>query len=193
MRQTSGTISRALLILGFCLITFTNIGHMTEKQKILEKIMPLAILKAITPAAEQAVAQTVLLEGIVPLRTFPFRVGRESRVKMIDGKVERIERVKHGAQHGSFVPNNELYLVDEGHLLNISREHFQIERDGEKFYLHDRNSACGTLVEDRAVGGDNEEDTVELQDGDTITVGTRQSPYIFQFIVVTGFEIRPVG
>lgn len=165
---------------------------MTEKQKILEKLMPLAILKAMTPAAEQAVAQTVLVEGIVPLRTFPFRVGRESRVKMVDGKVERIERVKHGITNGSFVANNELYLIDEGHLLNISREHFQIERDGDKFYLYDRNSACGTLVEDRGVGGDNEEDTVELQDGDTITIGTRQSPYIFQFIVVAGFEVRPI-
>lgn len=164
--------------------------NMTEKKKIMEKIMPVAVLKAMTPAAEQAVAKTVLVEGIVPLRNFPFKVGRESRVKMVDGKIERIERVKNV----QVSPNNDLYLVDDGHLLNISREHFQIERDGDRFYLFDRGSACGTLVEDQAVGeGDGRESTVELKDGDTITIGTRQSPYIFQFVVLAGFEVRQVA
>jgi pSer/pThr/pTyr-binding forkhead associated (FHA) protein len=158
---------------------------MDEKKKILEKIIPVAVLKALTVAAERAVPQTRLIADIVPIYSFPFRVGRESRVKIIEGRVERIERER---PHGS--PNNDLYLVDDGHLLNISREHFQIERDGERFYLFDRGSACGTVVEERSAGGGDREETIEIRDGDVITIGTRQSPYVFQFMVLDGFEVR---
>lgn len=158
---------------------------MDQKRRILESIMPVAVLKALTPLAEQCVPRTVLVEGMVAVRTFPFRVGRESRVKIIDGRVERIERVKST----SLTPNNDLYLVDDGHLLNISREHFQIEHNGSKFFLYDRGSACGTFVGGTGVGGEDREETVELKDGDEIIIGTKQSPYVFQFIVLEGFEI----
>ncbi len=159
---------------------------MEEKQKILKMLLPLAVLKTLTQAAEQAVPQAILVAGFVPIRSFPFRVGRESRVKIVDGRVERIERER---PH-STVPNNDLYLVDDGHLLNISREHFQIEQDQGRFYLYDRGSACGTLVGERGLGGEKGEETIELHDGDIITVGTRQSPYIYQFIVLDELEVR---
>ena len=160
---------------------------MDEKQTILKKLIPVAVLKALTPAAEQAVPQAILVAGLVPIRSFPFRVGRESRVKIVDGRVERIERERPQ----STIPNNDLYLVDDGHLLNISREHFQIEQDQGKYYLYDRGSACGTLVGEQGLGRENREETVELRDGDIITVGTRQSPYVYQFIVLDELEVRP--
>ncbi len=159
---------------------------MEEKQKIIETIIPVAVLKALTDAAERAVPQTILISGMVPIRRFPFRVGRESRVKIIEGRVERIERER--PEEGS--PTNDLYLVDDGHLLNISREHFQIEREGEKFYLYDRGSACGTMVEEQSVGGGDRNETIELRDGDVLTIGTRKSPYVFQFLVLDSFEVR---
>ncbi len=162
---------------------------MSEKRLILEKVMPVAVLKALTSAAQQAVPQSMLVAGFVLIRNFPFRVGRESRVKIVDGRVERIEREKPGNSR----PNNDLYLVDDGHLLNISREHFQVEKDGGSYYLYDRGSACGTLVEDRAVGGKDGDETVELHDGDIITVGTGQSPYVYQFITLDGYELRESG
>ncbi|MDJ0622609.1 MAG: FHA domain-containing protein [Desulfocapsaceae bacterium] len=160
---------------------------MTDKKAILEKILPAAVLKALTPAAEQAVPPAAMVDDIVPLRNFPYRVGRETRVKIVDGRVERTERL----QGDTAQPSNDLYLVDEGHLLNISREHFQIERDDDKFYLYDRGSSNGTYVERRQVGGGASEDTVELRDGDTIIVGSKESPYIFQFIVLDDFEVQP--
>lgn len=159
---------------------------MTDKLEILKKIMPVAVLEAMSPATIQAVSQSVLVDGMVPLRCFPFRVGRQSRVKIIDGRVERIERVTSD----SATPNNDLYLVDNGPQLNVSREHFQIEKEGDRFYLYDRNSDCGTFVEEKQVGGSNNEMTVEIKDGDVITVGTKQSPYIFRFVVLDGFELR---
>lgn len=158
---------------------------MTEKLEILKKVMPLAVLKAMTPEARLAVSQILIVDGIVPLHHFPFRVGRELRVKIIDGRVERIERIK--AEND--LPNNDLYLVDDGVQLNVSREHFQIEKDGDSFYIYDRGSESGMLVEGHQVGGGGET-TAELKDGDMVTIGTKQSPYVFQFIDLNGFEVK---
>ena len=159
---------------------------MDEKQTILEAILPLAALKAMTPEAKKAVPQPSLIAGVVSIRAFPFRVGRESRIRKVNGKWERIERAKLDNRN----PSNELYLVDEGHLLNISREHFQIERDGEGFTLFDRGSACGTWVGETSVGGNDAIGRMRLKDGDIIAIGSKTSPYIFQFITLNEYEIR---
>ncbi len=158
---------------------------MTEKLEILQKVMPLAVLKAMTSEARLAVSQLLIVDGIVPLYHFPFRVGREMRVKILDGRIERIERVKVEND----LPNNDLYLVDDGGRFNVSKEHFQIERDGDSFYLYDRGSESGTLVGGQPLGGGGET-TAKLKDGDMVTVGTKQSPYIFQFIDLSGFAIQ---
>lgn len=153
---------------------------MTDKKAILKRVVPIAVLEALTLDARQAVSQKVLVDGMVPVRFFPFRVGRETRVKIIDGRVERIERLQNDVTQ----PNNDLYLVDQGKILHISREHFQIEKDDDGFYLHDRGSATGTIVERFQIGGDSDEDTVPLKDGDTIVIGREDSPYIFKFIIL---------
>lgn len=164
---------------------FMRKRSMDEKEQLLKKFIPLALLKPMTPVAERAIAQTVTISGLIPIRHFPFRVGRESRVKIIDGRIERIERVKFN----DVAPNNDLYLIDDGHLLNISREHFQIERDGDKYYLFDRGSACGTRIGEESVGGSDVSGSLPLADGDIITIGTKKSPYLYQFILLDQFEI----
>ncbi len=156
---------------------------MDEKQAILEAVIPMAVLKAMTPEAKKAVPQSVLIEGVVCIRKFPFRVGRESRVKKINGKVERIERTKLDNKE----PNNDLYLIDDGHLLNISREHFQINKKGDEFILFDRGSVCGTHIQDINVGGNDSPGSLTLKDGDIICVGTKTSPFVFQFITLDEF------
>jgi pSer/pThr/pTyr-binding forkhead associated (FHA) protein len=158
---------------------------MDEKQTILEAVTPKAVLKAMTPEARRATPQSSLVEGVVCIRSFPFRVGRESRIKKINGRLERIERAKLDNKS----PSNDLYLVDDGHLLNISREHFQIEKNGNEYVLFDRGSACGTRVGEMNVGGDDSTGSLPLQDGDVICVGTKTSPYVFQFITLDEFEI----
>lgn len=122
---------------------------------------------------------------MVCIRRLPFRIGRESRVKKVNGRIERIERPKLDDRE----PNNDLYLVDRGHLLNISREHLRIEIDGDAFYLVDRGSACGTKVNGEAVGGDDQGGRTLLSDGDIITIGTTESPYRFRFLDLRGFTI----
>ncbi len=158
---------------------------MDQKQEILKAVTPLAVLKTMTPEAGKAVPQSTLVEGVICIRKFPFRVGRESRIKKINGKLERIERAKLDNR----APSNDLYLVDDGHLLNISREHFQIEKNGDGYVLFDRGSACGTRVGDTAVGGDDSSGRLPLNDGDIICLGTKNSPYVFQFITLDEFDI----
>ena len=113
----------------------------------------------------------------VRLTRFPFRIGRESRVTMVHGEWHYMERRK-----SKVPPNNELYLFDEGELKNISREHFQIERDDNgEYFLFDRGSACGTVVDDVVIGGKDRTGRHPLREGSVIVIGTETSPYRFEF------------
>lgn len=109
------------------------------------------------------------------IERFPFKVGRESRLAGRRAR-EVSERRTSGAPQ-----LNDLYLVEPGEVLNVSREHFAIERDGDRYVLVDRGSACGTLVEGRLVGGDRSGGRTELHDHDVIVAGTSASPFIFKF------------
>jgi len=69
--------------------------------------------------------------------------------------------------------------------LQISREHFAIERATGSYFLVDRGSACGTIVAGRHIGGDRAGGRTELRSGDEIVVGTDGSPYVFRFEIAT--------
>jgi len=68
-----------------------------------------------------------------------------------------------------------------GEVVNVSREHFQIEQDARDYVLVDRGSACGTIVEGRPVGGDRAGRRIALHDQDLIIVATSHSPLVFKF------------
>ncbi len=155
------------------------------KDALLAVLSPKAVLKALTPEAREAIPQALLIEDVVVIRSFPFKVGRESRVRKVNGKVERVERPKRDDGN----PTNDLYLIDGGHLLNISREHFQIEKDGEGYVLVDRESACGTTIDEVRVGGADLGGRQRLADGNVIAVGARGTPYCFQFISFDEYEM----
>ena len=114
------------------------------------------------------------------MRKFPYRIGRESRVLVVDGRTQRVERPKLNQVE----PNNDLFLLDGGTLLNISREHLQIERRGGGYVLIDRGSASGTKVNMQPVGGDDRGGEAAIKDGDEIIIGTKASPYRYRFIVL---------
>ena len=104
---------------------------------------------------------------------FPYRVGRESRgaPRTAHGSVD--ERRDPGSR-----PVNDLYLRDR-EPLNVSREHFAIDRGDTGYILVDQASTCGTIVEGQSMGGG----SIPLHDGDVIIVGTSLSPYVFKFRV----------
>ncbi len=113
----------------------------------------------------------------VPLHVTPFRVGRECRVRTVDGHTVTMERRKGGAR-----PNNDLYMVNVGKALYISREHFLIRRtENNGYVLEDRGSRCGTGVGDRIIGGNDKTGECELKNGDIIRVGGDYSPFEFKF------------
>jgi len=134
---------------------------------------PRVILVALTPEARAALGAAEL--GITK---FPFRVGRESRGAQRLAPRTIAERRKSETRSG-----NQLYLPEQHEPFNVSREHFQIEHNGTHFVLTDRQSACGTLVEGRLIGGQNKGGAVPLRDGDVIIVGTSASRHVFKLRV----------
>jgi len=130
-----------------------------------------ASLKALTPEAKVSLSGSIL-----EISRFPFRVGRESRIG-------HTPDYHNSRRNPGSVLNNDLYLRETKPPLNVSREHFQIERRNAEFLLVDRGSACGTLVEGVTVGGDRAGGQQRLENGDVIVVGTSVSPHVFKFII----------
>jgi len=141
-----------------------------------------ALLVAMTGEAQRALCDRPSVRIIV----LPFRVGRETRLPAGASKITSlVERRFRKAP-----PLNDLYLMEPPSQVgfHISREHFAIDRVDSGLVLIDRGSACGTLVGDRAVGGDSKETQTALHDGDLIVVGTSDSPYVFQ-LRLSGEEV----
>ena len=151
---------------------------MEDKESLLKKVTPLAVLKAITPEATRATTQKCLDKDIIGIWHFPFRIGRESRFKKVNGIFVVYEREKKANEK----PNNDFYLIDHEEFLHISREHFHIEKDGDSYFIKDRKSTCGTMVNDVYLHHKTKTYKYELKHGDIITIGSEDSPYKFQFI-----------
>jgi hypothetical protein len=56
-----------------------------------------------------------------------------------------------------------------------------IGEEGGRYFLEDRRSALGTLVEGRTVGGARTGGQCELRDGDVIIPGGSGSQFVFKF------------
>lgn len=153
---------------------------MDDKQTILTILSPKAALRALTPEAERAVPDGMMVAGLISIWHFPFKIGRESRGAIVDGDFVRTERPRFGERR----PKNDLYLVDAVEPLEISREHFQIESSAEGYVLVDRASACGTGVGELHIGGSDSGGSAPLKDGDTIAIGTESTPYRYTFIAL---------
>ncbi|MGH9866761.1 MAG: FHA domain-containing protein, partial [Candidatus Polarisedimenticolia bacterium] len=128
-----------------------------------------AFLVALTPESIEA-----FMAREINLPFVPFRVGRESRHARVTGEGVMSERRRVSP------PNNDLYLTETMEPMNVSREHFVIDRDQAGFFLLDRGSSCGTLVEGEQVGAGRPE-RAPLHDHDVIIVGTSLSRFIFKF------------
>lgn len=149
-----------------------------EKKELLNSMIPKAVLKAITEESEHAIFTKVLGQNIIPIYSYPFKIGREARVKYIDGNVVFQDRHKLSSEES----NNDAYLFDTNDFLQISREHCSIIKHDDKYILQDRGSACGSMVNQIMLGKDN--NVHELKDGDIITIGSEKSQYKYKYIVL---------
>ncbi|MFK7976159.1 MAG: FHA domain-containing protein [Halioglobus sp.] len=163
-----------------------NLDHMVAGERDPGSAIPQHLYKGAKahvetkPLLRPATATTRLSIDVddVQMKTFPYRVGREARTHLMAKLPIFGER-----RHTRADPNNELYVRDMGRPLNVSREHFSIERHEDGSYeLIDRGSACGTIVNGNVIGGEYTGGRCPLFDGDTIVVGTHDSGIAFEFV-----------
>jgi hypothetical protein len=152
--------------------------QLIAKADLLARLTPRAALVPQTAEAANALPASWTVD-VAPILRFPFRVGRECRVSILDGKPVRVERPR-----SNHLPNNDLYLIDHGEPLHLSREHFVIDRSDGGYVLTDRGSACGLGVGELRIGGRDSGGTAKLRDGDVIAVGTPITRYRFAFVVL---------
>jgi len=150
------------------------------KKDILNALTPKAILMPLTKEAAESMVKTSCQKDVLPITTFPFKIGRESRL----GENEKGLFLKFRLKKTDSKPNNDIYLIDNAKQLQISKEHFQIERTNNFFLLKDRGSTMGTTINGITYGGKQEEFEQVLNDGDIIRIGSKDSEYKFQFLAL---------
>jgi len=150
------------------------------KKDILASLTPKAILMPMTKEAAESMVKTSCQKEVLPITSFPFKVGRESRV----GENDKGLFLKFRLKKSDSKPNNDIYLIDSSRQLQISKEHFQIEKTNNFYLLKDRGSTMGTTINGITYGGDKEEFEQVLNDGDIIRIGSKNSEYKFQFLTL---------
>jgi len=117
----------------------------------------------LTACNDHAMAR--LPESTVTIQKFPFRIGRKHDTP---GK---------GA---TVFASNDLPIADEKPY-QISRNHCSIEREGDHFFVRDRGSSLGTVVNDAAIGLAENSLTQDLRGGENkILLGSDDSQFQFK-------------
>lgn len=110
-------------------------------------------------------ARARLPEPVITISKFPFRIGRKHEVQ---GK---------GA---TVFAANDLAVADDKPY-QISRNHCSIEREGDHFFVRDRGSTVGTVVNETPIGLAEDTLTCDLHGGDNeILLGADDSPFKFK-------------
>ena len=133
------------------------------------------ILKALTAEMDMSFRGNSL-----EVRELPFRIGRECRDKTPAAPPPGLNDRRGLA--GS--RTNDLYIVEPGPRLFISRQHLLIEKRENGYVLVDLFSACGTIVEGRYIGGDHNGGEANLEHEDVVIIGTAGSPYVFKVLML---------
>lgn len=148
------------------------------KEKILKSIIPDAVLYPMTEDAIDSLIKSQHKKNIIKISDL-LRIGREARLDESDRGIFIKLRLISKAE-----PNNDVYLIDNNKFLQISKEHFLIEKIDKNFILKDRGSTNGMVINDVHYGGDNQEFENVLKDGDIIKIGSMNSTFVFQFLIL---------
>src|SRR5713101_2627828 len=138
---------------------------------------PVVRLKALTFKAKR-----VLGGPYLEIKKFPFYVGRKShRTSMIFpwSKKNHTDLAR---------PDNDLNIREPSQTHHISREHFFIDLRDDGLFLVDQGSICGTIVQDKKIGGSRTRGECPLRDHDVVRVGLPTSPYVFEVLIEPGIE-----
>ena len=121
-------------------------------------------LEAITFSALNPLTASKFEEplGDLAIEKFPFRIGR------------------HNHEEGSVFSSNDFSIPDK-QPFQVSRNHCSIEREGDHYFVRDRGSTLGTIVNGVPIGVQHGTLTVDLKKGENIlVVGSQRSPYKFR-------------
>ena len=121
-------------------------------------------LEAITFSAMNALCASKFDEpfGDLTIEKFPFRIGR----------------LNH--EDSSVFSSNDFSIPDK-QPFQVSRNHCSIEREGDQYFVRDRGSTLGTIVNGVPIGVQHGTLTVDLKKGENIlVVGSQRSPYKFR-------------
>jgi hypothetical protein len=128
---------------------------------------PILFLEGLTPEATRSLPQSC-----VPVNRFPFRIGR---------KTDGLDPLSQ----------NELGIRDR-EPCQISLNHCAIVRLGTRYFLIDRGSRLGTIVNGSAVGGRLRPGCIELTDWtNEVALGEEGTPYRFRLTIVPPEMTRP--
>lgn len=127
---------------------------------------PVLFLEGITPEASRGLGK-----ASVPVTRFPFRIGR---------KTESVDPLSA----------NDLALG--GGADQVSLNHCAIVRVGSRYFLIDRGSRLGTIVNGVSIGGKARTGCVELKDwSNEIALGEAATPYRLRLTIVPRDMTRP--
>ena len=154
---------------------------MTEtKQSLIDSLIPTAVLMPMTKEATLSIVSANTAKSLIPMDRFPFRIGRESRISEDD----RGLMVKWRMRTPLSEPNNDVYLVNTTKHMQLSKEHFLIDKTEQGYVIQDRHSTLGTKVNSNEIGLSKKPDAHLLQDGDIVKIGDEQSKLEFQFLIL---------
>ena len=125
-----------------------------------------AAIKTMTPLCASKIESDA---SPIKIDKFPFRLGRQSE--------------RANSESNIFSANDYPLLDEEPY--QISRSHCSIEREGGSFFVRDRGSKLGTIVNGNAIGIHQSTLTCDLREGkNTLILGSVRSPYKFQIELV---------
>lgn len=127
---------------------------------------PVATSHSVVLSPMTPLCASMLPEGLdsLEITKFPFRIGRKGTDQV--------------GRHTVFSAND--LLIADTEPYQISRSHCSIEREGDRFFIRDRGSTLGTIVNDVPIGVNHTTLTGDLRAGSNrFTVGSARSPYKF--------------
>ena len=157
----------------------------SAKINLLKTIIPKAVLLPLSKEATSAIVKGSSQNDYISMMTFPFKVGRESRLGESDtGIFLKLRLIASSSK-----PSNDIYLVNNSREIQISKEHFQIEKHKDCYLLKDRGSTNGMTINGITYGGKKKIFEQELKDGDIIKIGNEKSNLKYQFLVLENLEL----
>lgn len=139
---------------------FSPFQMQTESQQ--ETAVSTIILTPMTPTCS-----SVMPEGYeaMQLVKFPFCIGRKTQ-----SSTKPVE-----------VLSANDFMIADTLPFQVSRNHCSIEREGDRYFVRDRGSTLGTIVNGVPLGAKKEKLIYELLPGaNELIVGSKLSPYVFQ-------------